>query len=108
MTNAVGLAFIVNSVLAVAFSREFWVIFAWVAIGILPIRLAAGIMVTIIERYPRLETVAYAVVGRAGFKLTLEGWSHGSEVWLHRPKLALHLPQALFLKTEVTHRQMLR
>jgi YkoY family integral membrane protein len=98
MINVVDLAFAVDSVLVViAFSREFWVIFAGVAIGILLIRLAAGIMVTIIERYPRLETVAYAVVGWAGLKLTLEGWGHGSEVWLHRPELALHLPQAFFL-----------
>ncbi|RDI95623.1 hypothetical protein DV704_04895 [Meiothermus sp. QL-1] len=98
MINLVDLAFAVDSVLVViAFSREFWVIFTGVAIGILLIRLAAGIMVTIIERYPRLETVAYAVVGWAGLKLTLEGWGHGSEVWLHRPELALHLPQAFFL-----------
>ncbi len=98
MINIVDLAFAVDSVLAVvAFSREFWVIFTGVAIGILLIRLAAGIMVTIIERYPRLETVAYAVVGWAGLKLFLEGWGHASEVWLHRPELALHLPQAFFL-----------
>lgn len=98
MINVVDLAFAVDSVLVViAFSREFWVIFTGVAIGILLIRLAAGIMVNIIERYPRLETVAYAVVGWAGLKLTLEGWGHGSEVWLHRPELALHLPQAFFL-----------
>lgn len=98
MINVVDLAFAVDSVLVViAFSREFWVIFTGVAIGILLIRLAAGIMVNIIERYPRLETVAYAVVGWAGLKLMLEGWGHGSEVWLHRPELALHLPEAFFL-----------
>ncbi|AWR87184.1 TerC family protein [Meiothermus taiwanensis] len=98
MINVVDLAFAVDSVLVViAFSREFWVIFTGVAIGILLIRLAAGIMVTILERYPRLESVAYAVVGWAGLKLMLEGWGHGSEVWLHRPELALHLPQSFFL-----------
>ncbi|WP_299425326.1 DUF475 domain-containing protein [uncultured Meiothermus sp.] len=98
MINVVDLAFAVDSVLVVvALSREFWVIFTGVAIGILLIRLAAGIMVTFIERYPRLEAVAYAVVGWAGLKLLLEGWEHGSEVWLHRPELALHLSQAFFL-----------
>ncbi|WP_027882582.1 TerC family protein [Meiothermus rufus] len=98
MINVVDLAFAVDSVLVViAFSREFWVIFTGVAVGILLIRLAAGIMVTVIERYPRLESVAYAVVGWAGLKLMLEGWEHGSEVWLHRPELALHLPQGFFL-----------
>ncbi len=98
MINVVDLAFAVDSVLVViAFSREFWVIFTGVAVGILLIRLAAGIMVTVIERYPRLESVAYAVVGWAGLKLVLEGWGHGSEVWLHRPELALPLPQGFFL-----------
>lgn len=98
MINVVDLAFAVDSVLAViAFSENFWVIFTGVAVGILLIRLAAGWMVRVMERYPRLEQVAYAVVGWAGLKLTLEGWDHGTEAWLHRPELALHLPQELFL-----------
>ncbi|ADH63191.1 Integral membrane protein TerC [Allomeiothermus silvanus DSM 9946] len=96
--NVVDLAFAVDSVLVViAFSENFWVIFTGVAVGILLIRLAAGWMVRVMERYPRLEQVAYAVVGWAGLKLTLEGWDHGTEAWLHRPELALHLPQELFL-----------
>ncbi|HEU4742773.1 MAG TPA: hypothetical protein VFS50_14365 [Meiothermus sp.] len=98
MINVVDLAFAVDSVLVViAFSENFWVIFTGVAVGILLIRLAAGWMVRVMERYPNLEHVAYAVVGWAGFKLTLEGWDHGTEAWLHRPELALHLPQELFL-----------
>jgi len=98
MINVVDLAFAVDSVLVViAFSENFWVIFTGVAVGILLIRLAAGWMVRVMERYPRLEQVAYAVVGWAGLKLTLEGWDHGTEAWLHRPELALHLPQELFL-----------
>lgn len=98
MINVVDLAFAVDSVLVViAFSENFWVIFTGVAVGILLIRLAAGWMVQVMERYPRLEQVAYAVVGWAGLKLTLEGWDHGTEAWLHRPELALHLPQELFL-----------
>ncbi|PZA08854.1 MULTISPECIES: DUF475 domain-containing protein [unclassified Meiothermus] len=98
MINVIDLAFAVDSVLVViAFSENFWVIFTGVAVGILLIRLAAGWMVQVMERYPRLEQVAYAVVGWAGLKLSLEGWDHGSEAWLQRPELALHLPQELFL-----------
>lgn len=98
MINVVDLAFAVDSVLVViAFSENFWVIFTGVAVGILLIRLAAGWMVRVMERYPNLEHVAYGVVGWAGLKLTLEGWDHGTEAWLHRPELALHLPQELFL-----------
>ncbi|MER3480369.1 MAG: hypothetical protein C4327_07790 [Meiothermus sp.] len=98
MLNVIDLAFAVDSVLVViAFSKNFWVIFTGVALGILLIRLAAGWMVQFMERYPKLERVAYGIVGWAGLKLSLEGWNHGSEVWLNRPELALHVPQELFL-----------
>jgi len=53
MINVVDLAFAVDSVLVViAFSENFWVIFTGVAVGILLIRLAAGWMVRVMERYP--------------------------------------------------------
>lgn len=98
MVNIVDLAFAIDSVLVViAFSKNFWVIAAGVALGILLIRLAAGWMIGIMEKYPKLEAVAYAVVGWAGIKLTLEGWNHGAEVWLHNPNLTLELPKELFL-----------
>lgn len=98
MVNVIDLAFAIDSVLVViAFSKNFWVIFAGVAIGILLIRLAAGWMITVMERFPRLEAVAYAVVGWAGLKLGLEGWNHGAEVVLHNPNLVLWLPKELFL-----------
>jgi YkoY family integral membrane protein len=97
MLNVVDLAFAVDSVLVVvAFSKNFWVIFAGVSIGILLIRLAAGIMVNVMERYPRLEDVAYAVVGWAGLKLSLEGWAHGADVF-KVSQYAPHLPQWFFL-----------
>lgn len=98
MVNVVDLAFAIDSVLVVvAFSKIFWVVFAGVAIGILLIRLAAGWMVRVMEHYPKLEAVAYAVVGWAGIKLALEGWNLGAEVWLHNEALVLHLPKELFL-----------
>jgi len=98
MVNVVDLAFAIDSVLVVvAFSKVFWVVFAGVAIGILLIRLAAGWMVRVMEHYPKLEAVAYAVVGWAGIKLALEGWNLGAEAWLHNEALVLHLPKGLFL-----------
>ncbi|RIH86195.1 TerC family protein [Calidithermus roseus] len=98
MLNVVDLAFAIDSVLVVvAFSKVFWVIFTGVAIGILLIRLAAGWMVRVMEHYPKLETVAYTVVGWAGIKLALEGWNLGAEVWLHNEALVFHLPKELFL-----------
>ena len=96
MVNVVDLAFAIDSVLVVvAFSKVFWVIFTGVAIGILLIRLAAGWMVRVMEHYPRLEQVAYAVVGWAGVKLVVEGWAKAAEL-MGRPELAPHLPQAVF------------
>lgn len=98
MINVVDLAFAIDSVLVVvAFSQVFWVIFTGVAIGILVIRLAAGAMVLIMEKYPKLEAVAYMVVGWAGIKLALEGWNHGAEVWLKNKELMLYLPKEFFL-----------
>lgn len=98
MVNIVDLAFAIDSVLVVvAFSKNFWVIFTGVAIGILVIRLAAGAMIVIMERFPKLEAVAYAVVGWAGLKLTLEGWNHGAEVFLKNKDLMFYLPKEFFL-----------
>lgn len=97
MVNVVDLAFAIDSVLVViAFSKNFWVVFAGVAIGILVIRLAAGMMIVIMEKYPRLEAVAYGVVGWAGLKLTLEGWNQGAGIWLSK-ELLLYLPKEFFL-----------
>lgn len=98
MINFVDLAFAIDSVLVVvAFTNVLWVIFVGVAIGILLIRLAAGWFVEMIERYPLLEDMAYVMVGWAGLKLAIEAWGHFSEVVLHHPEWALHVPQAVFL-----------
>jgi YkoY family integral membrane protein len=90
------LAFAVDSILAVvAFSKDFLLVFLGVALGILFIRLLAGSVVALMERFPGLEKVAYALVGWAGVKLFLEG-THTLAHLLHRPELALALPKAVF------------
>ncbi len=94
--NLVDLAFAVDSILAVvAFSKDFLLVFLGVALGILFIRLLAGSVVALMERYPVLERVAYALVGWAGVKLLLEGEGTLAHL-LHRPELALELPKAVF------------
>lgn len=55
----------------------------------------AGYVVAVMERYPSLERVAYALVGWAGVKLLLEGSATLAEL-LHRPELAWHLPKPVF------------
>jgi len=96
LINLVDLAFAVDSILAVvAFSKDFFLVFLGVALGILFIRVLAGSVVALMERYPGLEKVAYALVGWAGFKLLLEGTNTLAHL-LKRPELALELPKALF------------
>ena len=92
----VVLPFAVDSILTVvAFSKDFLLAFLGVALGILFIRLLAGSVVVLMERFPGLEKVAYALVGWAGVKLFLEG-THTLAHLLHRPGLALALPKAVF------------
>jgi len=96
LINLVDLAFAIDSILVVvAFSKDLLLVFLGVALGILLIRLAAGGMVRLMETYPALERVAYALVGWAGVKLFLEGWATFSEL-SHHPEWALHLPKAVF------------
>lgn len=96
LINLVDLAFAVDSILTVvAFSKDFLLVFLGVALGILFIRLLAGSVVVLMERFPGLEKVAYALVGWAGVKLFLEGEATLAHL-LHRPELGMELPKALF------------
>ncbi|MDR7452772.1 MAG: hypothetical protein QN114_12930, partial [Armatimonadota bacterium] len=65
-----------NVVAAVALSRELWVVFTGVALGILTMRFAAGIFVWLIQRYPVLEAAAYLLVLNIGIELLLEDFWH--------------------------------
>jgi len=65
-----------NVVAAVALSRELWVVFTGVALGIITMRFAAGIFVWLIQRYPVLEAAAYLLVLNIGVELLLEDFWH--------------------------------
>src|SRR5574341_896246 len=65
-----------NVVAAVALSRELWVVFTGVALGIVTMRFAAGIFVWMIQRYPVLEAAAYLLVFNIGIELLLEDFWH--------------------------------
>jgi predicted tellurium resistance membrane protein TerC len=96
------LAFAVDSALvAVALTTRLWVIYIGVGIGILMLRLAAGWFIGVLERHPRFEHIAFALVGWAGVKLLVEGWGSLTEV-IHHPGLALHLPKAAFWAVTMT------
>lgn len=96
MVELMDLAFAVDSALvAVALTRHLWVIYIGVGLGILMLRLAAAWFIHILERYPRFEHVAFALVAWAGVKLLIEGEGALCEV-LKRTDLALHLPKPAF------------
>jgi YkoY family integral membrane protein len=67
------LAFAIDSVLvAVAIVNrqdKIWVIYAGAGLGIILLRFAAGWCLRLLEKYPVLDHVAYALVGWAGIKL---------------------------------------
>ncbi|RMH54702.1 MAG: hypothetical protein D6684_09280 [Deinococcus-Thermus bacterium] len=91
------LAFAVDSVLvAVALSDNLWIIFAGVFIGILALRFVAVLFVGLLERYPRFERVAFAVVGLAGVKLAIGGWDKFAKEVLSRPEWVTGIDKAQF------------
>lgn len=74
LVEVMDLAFSIDNVFAaVAMSSNFWVIMAGVAMGILAMRFVAGWFVTIIAKYPSLETSAFVVIGLLGLKLIFSG-----------------------------------
>jgi YkoY family integral membrane protein len=73
LVEVTDIVFAVDSILvAVAFVTEpskIWIVYFGGIVGILMLRLAATSFTRIIEKYPRLDSVAYALVGWAGVKL---------------------------------------
>ncbi|MEQ1822306.1 MAG: TerC family protein [Fimbriimonadaceae bacterium] len=67
------LAFAIDSVLvAVAIEPhpdKIWVVYAGAVLGIVLLRWAAGFFLTLLEKYPALDHLAYVLVGWAGVKL---------------------------------------
>ena len=64
------IVFAIDSILvAVALSDKVWVVYTGACLGILLLRVAAGFFIRLIEKYPALDNLAYALVGWAGVKL---------------------------------------
>jgi len=78
------LAFAIDSVLvavAVVNAKEkVWIVYAGAILGIILLRFAATWCLRLLDRYPILDHVAYALVGWAGIKLLLVG-GHTMERW---------------------------
>ncbi len=65
-----------NVVAAVALSRELWVVMAGVFLGIVTMRVAAGVFSSLITRYPVLEATAYLLILVIGLELLVEDLLH--------------------------------
>lgn len=58
-----------NVFAAVAFTKNLYLVCTGVFIGIITMRIVAGYFVTLMERFPFLESIAFFIVGLLGFKL---------------------------------------
>lgn len=90
------IAFAVDSVLAgVTFvdnrPDKIWVVYFGAIVGIVLLRLAAGVFIRLLERYPTLDHVAYLLVGWVGVKLSFLA-GHTYEKY-HPGEIAFSIPE---------------
>jgi YkoY family integral membrane protein len=95
LVEITDIAFAIDSVLAgITFvgndQRKVWVVFAGAIIGIVLLRFAASSFIKLLDRFPSLDHVAYALVGWVGVKLALisgHSWSKVHESTVHIPEM---------------------
>jgi len=94
------IAFAVDSILAAIaligppppaapFHPKLWVVFAGALLGMVALRFAAGLVIKLLEKFPRFEIAAYLLVLVIGLKLLADwgfnsdwsGWLPGFEKW---------------------------
>lgn len=96
----IDIAFAIDSVLAgVAFVAgkhdKIWLVWAGAAIGIVLLRIASGFFVSLLERFPVLDHLAYVLVGWVGVKLAMLA-AHSAHT-VHASTLAVpEMPEAVF------------
>lgn len=86
LVELADIAFAVDSVLAgvalakastkQVFESKLWVVYAGAVIGIILLRYAAKFFLKLLDKYPTLEHLAYALVGWAGIKLLVMAGHH--------------------------------
>jgi len=71
------IAFSVDSIVAAfAMTNDKWVIYTSGMIGLIAMRYIAGVVLRLMDRFPKLEHAAYLLVGWIGLKLGLETVNH--------------------------------
>jgi YkoY family integral membrane protein len=67
------IAFAVDSILAaVALSNKFWVVFTGGLMGVILMRFAANMFISLLQKFPRMEVTAYLLVLVIGLKLLID------------------------------------
>lgn len=99
--NIVDTAFALDSVIVavavvdtVRHPDKIWVVIAGAVIGIVILRFAANYFIRLLEKYPALDHVAYALVGWAGVKLLFIS-GHSFATWMDKrgQKLPFTIPE---------------
>lgn len=73
MVELTDIAFSIDSIItAVGVSKNLYVVIAGGIIGIIMMRFAATVFIKLIDKFPRLETSAFILVGIVGAKLIIE------------------------------------
>lgn len=97
LVELTDIVFAIDGVLvAVALSNKLWVIYTGAVLGILAVRIAAGFFISLLEKYPHLEDVAYLIVGWVSVKLFFKTYSNFSRTVLEREISANVFPGWLF------------
>ncbi len=73
MVELMDLTFSLDNVFAaVAFTKNIYLICTGVFIGIITMRIVAGYFITMMEKFPFLDSVAFAVIGILGLRLCID------------------------------------
>jgi YkoY family integral membrane protein len=83
----INLAFSIDSILvAVAMSPKLWVVITGGILGIVAMRLVAGQLIVLVQRYPALVDGAFIIIAWVGLKLCLEYLHEAHIIALDIPK----------------------
>jgi YkoY family integral membrane protein len=95
----INLAFSIDSILvAVAMSPKLWVVIIGGILGIVAMRLVAGQLITLVQRYPALVDGAFIIIAWVGVKLCLEYLHDTHIIGLEIPRwLSIGLVVVIFL-----------
>jgi YkoY family integral membrane protein len=95
----INLAFSIDSILvAVAMSPKLWVVIIGGILGIVAMRLVAGQLIALVQRYPALVDGAFIIIAWVGLKLSLEYLYEAHVIGLEIPRwLSLGLVVVIFV-----------